>query len=73
MGHILNNKHWSGQAIDKEKCSLFLSNKTSSSRKRGPIQLIGFVEWICPIEYLGASLSLGYLTTQMMDGLVQKI
>lgn len=34
---------WSGQMVNKEQLTLFISNKISSSRKKGLLCLLGFV------------------------------
>lgn len=64
---------WSGQATNKEKSALFLSNKITSSRRQGLLRLIGFVEGMLLTKYLGAPLISGLLISWMLDSLVQKI
>lgn len=60
-------KNWSGKYINKDKSTLFLSNKITSSRRMGLVLLTDFWEGKFPVTYLGVSLILGWMTSRMLD------
>lgn len=65
-------EQWTGQVINRGKLALFFSNKISSSCKQGILPLKSFVEGNFPTTYLGAPQSPRHITSQMLEGLVQK-
>lgn len=60
-------KNWSGKYINKEKSTLFLSNKITSSRRMGLVWLTDFREGMFLVTYLGAPLISGWMTSRMLD------
>lgn len=56
-------EQWIGQVINKDKSTMFLSNKILSSRKQDLLHLIVLVEGSFPTKYFDAPLFLGRITT----------
>lgn len=64
---------WSGQLINKEKSSIFLSKRIAYARRRSLLRMTGFVEGVFPSIYLGVPLVSGRLKARALEPLVNKI
>lgn len=64
---------WFGQAINKAKSSLFISNKISLLRRRGLLRLAGFSKDRFSMTYLRAPIILRRMTCRKLEPLVDKI
>lgn len=62
----------SNQVINKEESALFMSNQISNIRRRELICLIEFREGQFSVTYFRAPLSLGCMTSRMLEPLVKK-
>lgn len=62
-----------GQAINKAKSILYISNQVRPLRKKGLLRLIGFFEGWFPMTYLGAPIIPRCMNYHILESLVEKI
>ena len=64
---------WSGQRINKEKTTIFFSQKISLGRKRALMTMTGISEGCFPFKYLGVPIILGRLKHIHLPKMVNKV
>ncbi|XP_042973207.1 uncharacterized protein LOC122305011 [Carya illinoinensis] len=66
-------EQWSGQAVSKNKSSIYFSSQVSASRRRALLRFSGFTEGIFPFKYLGVLIISERLKIARFDDLIAKV